>query len=240
MIRAGARVWITRARPGADATAARLAPLGFEPLVEPLLTIRDLDWTLDLAGVGALAFTSRNGVDAFARAGRAPDLPVFDLPVFAVGDATAAAARRAGFARVESAQGAIGDLALLIASRRQAFAGALLHPAAAEPAGDLAAPLAGAGIAVRTLAVYESLARTPDAGLLAALDQAQAVLLHSPKAARALAAVLAGRSAPALAALCLSPAVAAPLAGLAAQGRIGPVAAAPRPDETALLALLGA
>lgn len=233
MTPARGRVWVTRARPGAEATAARVSDLGFEPVVEPLLEIRDRPWTAELADVGALAFTSRNGVAAFARAS-----DVRDLPAFAVGDATAAAARQAGFRRVESAEGAVDDLAALIAGRRDAFDGVLLHPAASEPAGDLAAPLARARIAVRTATVYESLPRAPDASALAALDQAQAVLLHSPKAARALAAILAGRALPQLRALCLSPAVAAPLAAHAAAGRIGPVSAAPRPDETALLALL--
>ncbi|PXA92809.1 uroporphyrinogen-III synthase, partial [Caulobacter sp. D5] len=94
------RVWITRARPGAEATAARLSALGFTPLIDPLLEVRDLPWTANLAGVGALAFTSRNGVAAFARISGERG-----LPVFAVGDATAEVAAEAGFTRIESAQG---------------------------------------------------------------------------------------------------------------------------------------
>ncbi|MBI1685975.1 uroporphyrinogen-III synthase [Caulobacter hibisci] len=225
------RLWITRARPGAEATAARLSALGFTPLVDPLLEIRDLPWTADLAGVGALAFTSLNGVAAFVRASgeRA-------LPVFAVGTATAHAAAEAGFSTIESAQGDVAELAALIAAR--AFAGAVLHPAAAEPAGDLASPLARAGIEARSVAVYESIERAPQPSTLAALDALAGVLLHSPKAARALAALLESRPAPGLRAFCLSPAVAAPLAELADAGKLGPVAAAPRPHETALLDLL--
>jgi len=225
------RVWITRARPGAEATAARLSAFGFDPLIDPLLEVRDLPWPPDLAGVGALAFTSRNGVAAFARASRERS-----LPVFAVGDATADVAAEAGFTHVESARGDVADLAALIVERRPA--GAVLHPAAAEPAGDLVSPLLRAGIEARSVAVYETVARAPDAATLDALDDLAAVLLHSPKAARALAAVLEARPAPVLRALCLSPAVAAPLAGLVADGRLGAVAAAPRPRETALFDLL--
>lgn len=225
------RVWITRARPGAEATAARLSALGFTPLIDPLLEVRDLPWTANLAGVGALAFTSRNGVAAFARISGERG-----LPVFAVGDATAEVAAEAGFTRIESAQGDVADLAALIAERRPA--GAVLHPAAAEPAGDLVSPLVRAGIEARSVALYETVARTPDTATLDVLDDLAAVLLHSPKAARALAAVLEARPAPALRALCLSPAVAGPLAGLVADGRLGAVAAAPRPRETALFDLL--
>jgi len=228
-----ARVWITRARPGAEATAARLEALGHVPLIDPLLEVRDLPWTARLAGVGALAFTSRNGVAAFARASAERG-----LPVFAVGAATARLAAEAGFTRIESAQGDVADLAGLIAARRAVFDGALLHPAAAEPAGDLVSPLLRAGIEASAVAVYESVARAPEPETLAALDHLFAVLLHSPKAARALAALLAQRPAPGLRALCLSSAVAAPLAGLSADGRLGPVAAAPRPRETALFDLL--
>ncbi|AYV46290.1 uroporphyrinogen-III synthase [Caulobacter flavus] len=227
------RVWITRARPGAEATAARLQALGFKPLIDPLIEVRDLPWSADLAGVGALAFTSRNGVAAFARGSSARG-----LPVFAVGAATADLAAEAGFSHVESAEGDVADLAALIVARRGAFAGAVLHPAAAEPAGDLVSPLRRVGIEARPVAVYESVARAPGAETLAALHALSAVLLHSPKAARALAALLAERPAPGLRALCLSPAVAAPLAGLSADGRLGPVAAAPRPRETALFDLL--
>ncbi|KSB91342.1 uroporphyrinogen III synthase [Caulobacter vibrioides] len=227
------RVWITRARPGAEATAARLEALGLTPLIDPLLEVRDLSWAADLSGVGALAFTSRNGVAAFARASAERG-----LPVFAVGAATAHVAAEAGFARIESADGDVADLVGLIAARRGTFEGALLHPAAAEPAGDLASPLLRAGIEARSVTVYESVVRAPQAATLDALDDLFAVLLHSPKAARALAAVLARRPAPGLKAFCLSPAVAAPLADLSADGRLGPVAAAPRPRETALFELL--
>src|SRR5262245_41571800 len=94
-------IWITRAQPGADATAGRVRALGREPLVAPLLEVSPAGGgPIDLAGVGALAFTSANGVRAFAarEAGRG-------LAVFSVGAATAAAARAAGFAEVAASDG---------------------------------------------------------------------------------------------------------------------------------------
>ena len=88
----GAPVWITRARPGAETTAARVAALGFEAVVDPLLAVETLAFAVDLSDVRALAFTSANGVEAFARGSSERG-----LPVFAVGRATARAAEAAGF-----------------------------------------------------------------------------------------------------------------------------------------------
>jgi uroporphyrinogen-III synthase len=227
------RIWVTRASPGAEATAGRLETMGLTPLVDPLLAVRDLAAEVDLAGVAALAFTSVNGVAAFARA--CPDRA---RRVFAVGDRTAAAARAAGFAHVVSAGGDVEALAALIVGEAAGLDGAVLHPGALEPAGDLLSPLVAAGLNVRRLALYQTVALDPAPSTLARIDTLEAVLLHSPRAARILSGVLANHPAPRLRALCLSAAVAVPLVGLAQAGTLGSVAFAPRPDETALLDLL--
>ena len=96
------RVMITRPREDAEALAGRLAEDGIESLIEPLLEIIPrADEPLDLDNVQALMLTSANGARAL---GRATDRR--DLALFAVGPATAAAARSAGFATV--AVGAVG------------------------------------------------------------------------------------------------------------------------------------
>jgi len=196
------RIWVTRASPGAEATAARLEAMGLAPLVDPLLEVRDLSPPANLAGVAALAFTSVNGVAAFARldADR-------DRPVFAVGDRTARAAREAGFSSVTSADGDVDALASLILDQAGRLDGAVLHPSALEPAGDLIAPLVSAGLNARRLAVYETIDRDPSPVTLAELGRLGAVLLHSPRAARVLSRWLVERPAPGLRALCLSAAV---------------------------------
>ncbi len=222
-------VWVTRARPGAEATAVRLRSMGFEPVLAPLFEIRPTaGGPIDLAGVGALAFTSANGLAAFVA--RSPER---GLPVFAVGEATAAAAREAGFVSVISADGDVAALARVIATSAP-FGGEVLSPGPAEPAGDLTGALTALGVPARTLVVYESVARAPDARTVAVIPGLAAVLLHSPRASRVLAAHLADQPAPALTALCLSKAVAAPLraSGLAS------VRAAAAPTEAALLQLL--
>jgi uroporphyrinogen-III synthase len=226
------RVWITRAQPGAEATAARVRALGLEPLVEPLLEVRPLSpGPIDLTGVGALAFTSANAVRAFTR--RSAER---GLPVFAVGTATAAAAREAGYGEVRSGEGDVRRLGELIIDQQNTFEGALLHPSAAEPAGDLVGALTAAGLQAVRLALYETVTRRPDAALIEALPSLPFVLLHSPRGARALADVLVGRPASGLTALCLSPAVAGPLTG----AELAVVRVAARPSEAALIDLLDA
>jgi len=218
------RVWITRAKPGAARTAARLRDMGFEPIVAPLLTIENLTPPVPyLAPFAALAFTSVNGVSAFVAL-----TPRRNLPVFAVGDATAQAAHDAGFADVRSASGDLRDLARLIAS---AIANAaVLVPQAETPAGDFTAALTTAGarnVSVHSLTVYRAIETS-----VAAPALFDAVLIHSPRAGKALAKL--GHEALANAVLaCISPAAAAPLIALG----LTPVVAK-SPDETSLLTIL--
>ena len=220
------RVWVTRAEPGAARTGDRLTALGFTPLVTPLLTLAPLPGALDAApapaAVAALALTSPNGVEAFA-----PLIPRFRRhPVFAVGDATAEAARAAGFADVRSASGDIHALAHLIAA--EAPPGPLLAPGAREPAGDLPALLPDRPVhRLPVYAAFETHAPAP--------ELFDAVMLHSPRAARALASDLPRAASSGRIAICISEAAAIPLRPFDfTQIRI-----AATPDEPAMLSALG-
>lgn len=220
------RVWITRAEPGAVRTAARLRDMGYEPIVAPLLTIQNLTPPVpDLAPFAALAFTSINGVAAFAAL-----TPRRDLPVFAVGDATAQAARDAGFAEVRSASGDLHALARLIASERSD--GVLLVPQAEIPAGDFDAALVAAGarnVSIRPLIVYRARQTS-----VAAPQTFDAILIHSPRAAKILADQGVARVSHAVM-VCISPPAAAPLIALGLTPAV-----AQTPDEAALLTILKA
>lgn len=215
-------VWITRTRPGADQTAGRLRALGVEVLVDPVLEVRRLDVEVDASGYQALAFTSPNGVEAFCALSAERD-----LPAFAVGDATAAALRLAGFASVESASGDVEALAALLLARR---AGRVLAPGAAEPAADLGALATGPGVEVTALPVYETVERHPERALTDA--GITTVMIHSPRAARQVLAVASDRL-PRVDFVALSAACAAPFEGQGAKS----VAVAPFPDDASLVRL---
>jgi len=195
--------------------------MGLASVVAPVLIAHAIAADIDLAGVAALAFTSAAGVRTFAGAS-----PRRDLPVFAVGGATATAAREQGFAHVLASQGDVGTLADLIAAARPAL---VLAPTAREPAADLPALLAARGVAARSVVVYE----TVPADVTAPGD-IDAVLIHSPRAARIVADLITAEQATALTVFAISEAAAAPLRALP----FAQIAVAPFPDEASLLHLL--
>ncbi len=158
--------------------------LGHAAIVTPLMDIRFVAGpALDLTGIQALLVTSANGVRALAARQAGSDIA---LPVLAVGDATARAARDLGFTDVESAGGDVDDLAHLAADRLRPGDGALLHVAGSKVAGDLAGMLAKAGYTYRRSVLYDArpVAALPQAAQAAIADGAAAgVLLYSPRTA---------------------------------------------------------
>lgn len=216
------RVWVTRAQPGARQTAHRLAELGFEPVVAPVLAVAVLK-AADIPDHAAIAFTSMNGVAVFSTLSARRD-----QRVYAVGEATAGAARAAGWTDVLAA-GAGGDVRALARTILAAPpAGPLLMPGARERAGDLPALLEGR-IAAVDLPVYATVpTRVPPP------DGFDAILIHSPRAAAALIEQSPDAVVNRLV-VAISPAAAEPLA------RHGPGALriAAHPSEDALLAALG-
>jgi uroporphyrinogen-III synthase len=212
---------VTRTQPQADATAARLAAMGHAPVVAPALISRPVPADIDLAGVGALAFTSAAGAQAFADASSARG-----LPVFAVGEATAGSARARGFAHVLASKGDARALADVIAAARPSL---VLAATAREPAADLPALLAALGVKARGVIVYETI--PTQAAVPADIDT---VLIHSPRAARIVAGLIAPDLAATLTAFAISEAAAAPLRALP----FARIVIAPNPDEASLLHLL--
>ena len=182
-------VWITRTEPGASETAGRVRELGLQPIIAPLLRTAAVQADLPTAGE-AIAFTSPNGPRHYV--GRT------DIPAWCVGEATAEAARVAGFSYIRIGGHDVADLAARLTYELDR---PLVHWAGAHVAGDLVGALAGAGHAVRRAVAYraEAVSRSP------LREPADIVLLHSPRAAN-LFAELAPGLAPT--AVCLSPRVA--------------------------------
>ena len=197
---------VTRPEPDASETAARLRALGIDAVVEPLLISRTLTTSLPAAaGFAALAITSANALRALDARGEIARLR--SLPVYAVGDRSAAAARDFGFAHVVSAHGNADDLVALLATA--GMDGPVLYPTARQPAGDLARALAPHGVMVIAAAVYEM---QPAARLVADLAALDGALFYSRRTAETFVRLAPdGTDRARLAMLCLSEAVAAPL-----------------------------
>lgn len=232
------RLLITRPREDAEPLAALLGERGIETALEPLMSIIDSDTPApDLSGVQALLITSANGIRAFAR--RVADR---DIAVCAVGDASARAAGDLGFGDVASASGDVEALAAMVKADRDPGAGALLHVAGTDVAGDLSGLLEAAGFEVLRAVLYEARAAESLSGETREALEARTldgILLFSPRTAALFAELVtdAGVSETCrdLIAYCLSPAVAEKAQSLAWRD----VVVATEPSQEALLRALG-
>ena len=211
------RVLVTRPEPAASRTAARLRALGHEAIVAPLLLVRAVAWGLPDTLPTAVALTSAS---AAALAG-AQLARLTHLPVFAVGEATADAARAAGFTDIRAAR---GDASAVFALAARAGFVSMLHLAGADRS-PAVVPL-GLRVAVRTVYVADLADSLPaDCGDLA--------LLYSTRTADAFAALFEGERAE-LDVAALSHGVA-----LALGAGWRSVAVAREPHEDALFAAAG-
>ena len=199
------RLLLTRPVEDSRRLAERLERLGHSVMIEPLLSIDPLRPALQLAGVQALAVTSRHALLADPR--------LFALPLFAVGGATAATARSLGYREVVDADGDAEALIALIRHRVDPEAGAVLH-LAGEASSALAA-LGAAGFVLRVARCYRALpvpALSPACREALARNRLDGATFLSPKTAETFVR-LARESGVAhgcrgLAAFCLSAAVA--------------------------------
>ncbi len=232
------RILVTRPREDAEDTAARLQALGHRALIAPLLEIRFRDGPeIALEGVQAILATSSNGVKALARRTRERS-----VPLYAVGAQTARTARDAGFTIVMDAEGDGNALAAGAAHWAKPDAGPLLHAAGAQVESGLAATLTKQGFDVRTLVLYEAVAAEalpPEAADAVEQGELDATMHFSPRSARTFAACVARAGladhCTSMAAFCISRATADALTPLTFKA----VHIAARPDQDALLALLG-
>jgi len=238
-------VLVTRPHPDDETTAAALRARGFEVLRAPMLRFEAVPFGDDEdADYGAVVVTSANALRAIAA--KLADSRLLKLPLFAVGEHTAAAAREAGFGQVTAAKGgpsALRDLVLAsVKSKQLKKASTLLYLAGADLARDLAGELGEKGFTVVTHTTYRMVPETNlpreicDAFVA---HQVEAVLHYSRRSARAfLEAARSGGveiSALALPQCCISSAVAAVLRDAGATQ----VTAAASSDENALFEALG-
>jgi uroporphyrinogen-III synthase len=237
-------VLVTRPHPDNEATAATLRGRGFEVLLAPMLRFEAQAFQDDAdARYGAVIVTSANALRGFEQHPSGQSL--LKLPLFAVGEHTASAARDAGFSEVTVAKGdagALRDLVLAsVKAKRLNKAAQLLYLAGADLARDLAGELGEKGFTVVTHTTYRMVpaSRLPRAVCDAFMaGEVEAILHYSRRSARAfLDAARAGGveiSALALPQCCISAAVASILHDAGATQ----VVAAASPDEKALFEAL--
>jgi uroporphyrinogen-III synthase len=230
------RILVTRPEPDAGREAEALAARGHEAVLAPLLKIEFArDVPLDFAGVQALIVTSRNAL----RARR--ELPdARKLPLFAVGEATARAARDIGFANVTTGPGTAEELAELIAATLEPKHGPLVYLAGETLAFDLKSRLEAKGFTLCQRVLYRARpAEQLPAQALSLLKSGKVdgAILLSPLTARTFAllidkhgVVTQGRR---LVCYCLSQAVAEVLSVRGFEVRV-----AARPREEEVLALV--
>jgi uroporphyrinogen-III synthase len=206
------RVLVLRPEPGASATVERALGLGLEADAMPLFEVEPVAWRApDPSRFDALLLTSGNAV----RLGGDQLEWLRALPVHAVGQATADAARNAGFEVASTGEAGVDRLLdTLNAGQR------LLH-LCGEHRRQPERPLQE----TTQIVVYRSSERA-DVDLRRA--DGAVVLIHSPRAGQRLAELVKDRSTIAIAAISLA---AAEAAGAGWQS----VAIAERPTDEALL-----
>ena len=176
------RVLVTRPEPGAARTAKALQAAGLEPIILPFTEIipkpvpgsvaRDAG-TCDVVAVtsaNALVHTPPNLIAALA-----------GKPVFAVGDATAKAARDQGLTNVQSANGAADQLAVLISAATSPGA-RIAYLCGQVRMGELENELASAGydpLLIATYDVQKVSCLTDEFAEMLAADHPDAIIFHS-------------------------------------------------------------
>jgi len=231
------RIIVTRPEADARRTAEAVRARGHEALLTPLLRIEPADVDLSGAWSGVL-LTSANAATAVAASPARGALTT--LPLFAVGQRSAEAARNAGFTNVLSAEGDVYDLARLVTARRANASAPLLYLAGEDRSSDLVGKLGAQGMAVEMKVVYRAIMLAFPQALIETLraGAAHAVLHFSKRSAESYVAGARAtdlvRAALGLQHYCLSFQITAPLIAAGATS----VVIAPLPAETALISAL--
>lgn len=210
---------VLRPEPGASETVRRAQHMGLEAIPMPLFAVEPVAWaTPESSRFDGLLLTSANAL----RHGGPALMALRALPVHAVGAATAAAAREAGFDIASEGEAGVDRLLGSIDPQLR-----LLHPCGADRY-----PPADARQRITAIPVYRAL---PIGGADVSVAAGGIALVHSPRAGARFAALIdqaqVSRSSVSIAAISAA-------AGQAAGDHWGSVAHAPQPTDAALLALV--
>jgi uroporphyrinogen-III synthase len=197
---------ITRPRMDADILAQKLLAMGHAVVVAPVLEIiARQNLILPDLKFQAICLTSANGIRSFN------GILDFSLPLFAVGQQSAAAARHFGFQNITTQGGDVHGLVKYLRTNLQPSDGPLLYISGAETSGDLEGQLTQAGFNVHRMITYDAIEQNlaPFRDEIAVAD---GVLLYSPRSAKLwkkqLLALKLAEKMKAMAHFCLSPQIA--------------------------------
>ncbi|UWU69052.1 uroporphyrinogen-III synthase [Bradyrhizobium sp. NC92] len=233
-------ILVTRPHPDNEATADNLRARGHAVLLAPALKLEPVAFQGESdVSYDAVLVTSANAIRTVVL--QLPDLGLLQLPLFAVGEHTAAAAREAGFAEVIVAGGDAASLRdkVMQSARDKVLKkkSALLYLAGGDLSRDLGGELGAEGFRVVTRTTYrmapvKHLPREVCEGFAA--HGIEAVLHYSRRSARAFLDAARDEgveiSALAIPHCCLSETV----AGVLREAGASQVLVAATPDETAL------
>ncbi|MFA5592632.1 MAG: uroporphyrinogen-III synthase [Micavibrio sp.] len=181
------KILITKTIEDSELYAQAVRTAGFEPLVEPMLSIASVAEApyARITGGAPLIFTSPHAVRAFAR--NMPDRRHF---IYAVGRDTAETARSEGFESIETGAGTADDLVkMLLAKPKEALDG-LFYIRSVNISRDLKGILAENGVNIGEVTAYRAdIADILSIDLLKSLDHQEinAVMLFSRRGAGAFA-----------------------------------------------------
>jgi uroporphyrinogen-III synthase len=233
------RVLVTRPKPDGERTAETLRARGHEAVLAPLMRVEALPADFGGGPYAAVLITSANAPRALAKHPRRSEL--LKIPAFAVGQASAEAAREAGFADVRSADGDASDLLRLALVHVGHAKKQLLYLAGEDRAGDLAGALAEHGLTAHTVVVYRAvMAPFPPEAVRALSSGTVDGVLHFSR--RSAALYVEGASAAGVLAPALRPkhyCFAAQTAEVLRAAGAAQTFVAARPQESALLAMIG-
>ena len=178
-------VLVTRPDEEGLALANQLKTVGKKTLLEPMLIVENLPVKdLSYDKTQAYVITSANSIKALLNL--RPDL---EIPLFAVGNASAIVARKSGFKTVYSADGDSDDLAKLVDDILNPSEGDLLYISGKTQSGNLFKKLSSLGFGCREVFVYETIPRkslSPETVAAIKNDQVDTILLYSSKTAEVL------------------------------------------------------
>ena len=187
------RLLVLRPEPGATATVERARERGLDAFAVPLFEIEPVEWDApDPSGFDGLLLTSANAVRCSGEKLKA----LRELPVYAVGEATAEAARQAGFPIAAVGD---GDIERLLGSIEQKLS--LVHPC-----GEDRRTPSNTAQQITVVPVYRAKSiEAPDLGH----TEGVVALIHSPRAGRRFAELIGTRASVSIAAISRAAAEAA-------------------------------